>query len=326
MSMIWRAALGLSFICFVSAAQTHFICNQSNELLALVSTPSSILRWDTVVEALAAANRGDALVVLSANYPVNLTAITAAQYAEAAQKGVRIFVEFPSSLPPSSHFKLTKKYGATPTALDTVVGVAHGGMQSTISRLVAVSNMTGLHSGQIMAAHGAVVLPIDPPLARPRENVYVAAAQVAGFDKTIFGMPTDASKSAVVLFAATDDVLLCTTRISNVITARYGPIAHWQALFAFIFEWLDTDVVLHTLVPAVRPRYAPSIPVTDSMETAAVSAAVKHLTNTSGLLYSPTTPLATLTRHCPVAAEHTALQAEVTCIDEGLSSTIDRYY
>jgi hypothetical protein len=163
-----------------------------------------------------------------------------------------------------------------------------------------------------------------PAPPAPAHKVYIAGAQVAGFDTAIFGLPTDPAKSVPVIFTATDNVLISTLRISNVITARYGPIGHWEGLLGFIFDWLGTGVTLKTLVPSVRPIYAAAAALPQNSEAAAVAKAVKHLTNTSGLLYSPSiSTLQALTTHCPVTAEHAALQPSVVCIDEGFSSTID---
>ena len=79
-------------------------------------------------------------------------------------------------------------------------------------------------------------------------------------------------------------------------------------------------------MPSVRPRYSPTASLPTDADVQAVSAAVEHLTASSGLLYSrlatPPTDLATLTQHCPTLAAPGA-QVNATCIDEGLSSYIN---
>ena len=119
-----------------------------------------------------------------------------------------------------------------------------------------------------------------------------------------------------------------TTRFSNAVTARYGPVSAWDALFRFIFEWVAPSVALQPqpLVPSVRPKYTKAEILPADAEKQAVAAAIRHLTETSQLLYSPLatppTDLATLHQHCPVAANFTAHADEVTCIDEGLSDLV----
>jgi hypothetical protein len=91
------------------------------------------------------------------------------------------------------------------------------------------------------------------------------------------------------------------------------------------FRFTAPLLKLAPLVPSVRPRYNQTAALGADADLEAVSAAVAHLTETSGLLYSlmatPPTNLATLTQHCPTALS--ADQQDATCIDEGLSSYIN---
>lgn len=286
---VYWTLLVLSVSAVFAAPTTHFVCPADNELYDLVVKAPAVQRHDTVDAALQAGQKGDALLVLAPSYPANLTAVTPAQYNAAATKGLKLFVEFPASLPPGSSFNLTAQFGATAVPLDKAVGVAHVGMQSTISRLVAVSNRTGLQERQILAAHGAVVLPVLAPntAGSTPPDLFLAAARVAGYQTAIFGLPVG---SLPVLFSPTGHTLVATLRISNLIQARYGPLAAWTQLLRFVLDWLGAaGVELPTLVPAVRPRYVANATLPANAEALAVAAAVNHLTNSSRLLYSAST-------------------------------------
>ena len=136
-------------------------------------------------------------------------------------------------------------------------------------------------------------------------------------------------------------VLVCTTQLSNAVTARNGPIAAWSSLFSFVINWavassseegsavatatVTTSLELQPLVPSVRPRYSATAVLPADADIQAVAAAVAHLTTTSKLLHSrlatPPSDLATLKQHCPTT--HPEDQLNATCIDEGMSSYIN---
>ena len=68
-------------------------------------------------------------------------------------------------------------------------------------------------------------------------SIYVVGARVAGYDTALFGLPPAKSQQQVILFDATPNVLVCTTHISNAVSARNGPIAAWGSLFSFVVDW-----------------------------------------------------------------------------------------
>ena len=148
-----------------------FVCSPANELMASAqhaTPPPHTQRFDHIDQALAAAQHGDSalLVLADAGYPSTLTPITAAHYASAASKGLRIFVEFPAALPPGgSNFTV----GAKPLPMDAICGVSTTG-GSTATRLVSVSNATGLAPMRVFQQNQAVALPVqlpEPPAPPP---------------------------------------------------------------------------------------------------------------------------------------------------------------
>jgi hypothetical protein len=333
LSLLWCAQL------VATHPAVRAVCSPDNDLFGLIDESQVLkLRYESVAAALAALVSGDVLLVLATDYPNQLTPITPAQYMATQQRGAKVFVEFPASLPPNSSLNATNaRIGAVPVRIDAACGVTSGGNEGTISRLVTVGQVGALEPLRIMSAHGAVVLPLQLPLqtatAAVPSCVHVMGARVAGYDTAVFGLPTDPNASTIVLFSATADVLISTTHLSNLITARYGPLVAYTALLRFMFTKLGLPTTaLKPLVASVRPHYSPDEMLPTNSQAAAVEAAVHHLAVTSGLLYSgrdymdsgSTSDVATLVRRCPVSAAYNDThQHNTTCIDEGFGSNID---
>jgi hypothetical protein len=150
-----------------------FVCSPTNELMLSAQratpTPPHTQRFDSIDQALAAAQSGDSalLVLADAGYPSTLTPITTADYSAAERKGLRVFVEFPAALPPggSAAFNSSSK----PLPMDQICGVSTTG-GSTATRLVSVSNATGLAPMRVFQQNQAVALPVQilgPPPPPP---------------------------------------------------------------------------------------------------------------------------------------------------------------
>ena len=149
-----------------TAPRTLCVCGPNNDLYRLLQP--SPQRYTSVESALAVRpGRGDALLVLASGYPTVPTAISPSQYAAIAAAGVRVFVEFPASLPEGAALNLSS---TTPQPLDQACGVSAGtghnggtGLgSSSISRVVITTNATrghGLAPMRILGIHGSVVMP-----------------------------------------------------------------------------------------------------------------------------------------------------------------------
>ena len=174
-----------------------FVCSPANELLAsarrAAPTPPRTQRFDRIGQALAAARKGDSalLVLADAGYPTTLTPITAADYAAAARKGLRLFVEFPAALPAAFTSSANATVGTEPLPMDRICGVSTTG-GSTATRLVSVSNATGLAPMRVFQQNQAVALPVQlagpgpppppaPPGPAPPGPTHAGCACPAGF-------------------------------------------------------------------------------------------------------------------------------------------------
>lgn len=167
--------------------------------------------------------------------------------------------------------------------------------------------------------------PPGVPTPTAPDPVFAVAARVAGYDYAVFGLPHNPSDIPVILFAATDSVLVATTSFSNVERGRFAPVQAWQSLIGFVLSWLGTTTSLRTIVPRVRPTYSFIDPLPADAEHQSVRRAVSHLVDNSGLLYStlmasnPTN----LNKYCPVSNTPLSGTDPIACSNEGFSSVID---
>ena len=77
-----------------------FACGPSNDLYqVLAASGHTYPRRATPAEAVDAASGGDGVLVLAGGYPETLTEIPAVVYEAAAAKGVRLYVEYPATVP-----------------------------------------------------------------------------------------------------------------------------------------------------------------------------------------------------------------------------------
>lgn len=75
-------------------------CNQNNDLFRVLSENKiEVERFSRSKEAVDAAGTGDGVMILADGYPETTTPLDAAIFEMAAQKKLRLYVEYPSSLP-----------------------------------------------------------------------------------------------------------------------------------------------------------------------------------------------------------------------------------
>ena len=101
-------------------------------------------------------------------------------------------------------------------------------------------------------------------------------ARVAGFDKAVYGLPTEGVKP--ILFKAPEgDVLVSTTKLSQFVTGRYEPVKSWGIVWTWILEWLrpTAPVRLGEFKPAVRPSFGPRQPLPADAEIQAFQRGVE---------------------------------------------------
>ena len=202
-----------------------------NDLCAVLrQSQIGFRRFDAAPEALAQAETGSGVVLLADVYPQALTCIAPAVFETAAGRGVRLYVEFPDSLPGI-------EVGAVREA-DWERGVVASDAFGTELARLRILMLHGCRFADIRAA--------DP---------HLVLARVAGFDTAVYGLPDD---TAPILFELPDrNLLVAATGLSQFVTGRYAPARAWGVVWRWILAWLCPQVTMPQLhwAPAVRPSY-----------------------------------------------------------------------
>lgn len=150
---------------------------------------------DGPAAAVALAPAGSSVMILADGYPQTPTPVDAALFAAAKAKNLRLYVEYPASLP----------------------GLAVGErVTPRYDRAVIQSEFFGadLAPLRILAIHGLTYLPVNAA------NAHMVSARVAGFDTAVFGLKN--TPHAPLLFELPDaPVMVATTKLSQFVTARY---------------------------------------------------------------------------------------------------------
>lgn len=226
-----------------------FACSASNDLFKVVSGSGyKCARFDGADQAVAQAKCGSAVLILADTYPNALTKVDDSIYESAANKGLKLYVEYPGVIP----------------------GTELGEPQKTEWERGVVSNDSfgdKLPKLQILSISGCRYIPVkaaDPMLV---------IARVAGFDKAVFGIPETA---APILFRLPkSDVMIATTKLSSFVTGRYAPTKDWGMFWEQVLGMLDpaTQVSLK-FGPTVHPAYGKSDKLPADAERQAVANAV----------------------------------------------------
>lgn len=213
-----------------------FACSAKNDLYRVVTESSyQCSRFDTAAEAIDKAERGSGVLVLADGYPETRTNVDAAVFGTAAEKGLRLYVEYPAQIPPS-----------------TSSGCLETGEVKKIEweRAVVASDAFGdkLPKLHIMSISGCRFIPMKAA------DPLMVMARVAGYDTAVYGIPDSASP---ILFRLPEhDALIATTKLSGFITGRYAPNADWGTFWEKILSMLDPESTFPLKwTPTVHPAY-----------------------------------------------------------------------
>jgi hypothetical protein len=246
-----------------AAPTLTFCCSGQNDLyLALGGAGAGLARYDTPAEAVGRAADGSGVLVLADGYPARRTALDETFYATAIRKRLRLYLEFPSAVP----------------------GITFGKpVQAAWERVIVASDAAGesLPRLRILNAHACTFLPVDAGARDP----LLAIGRVAGFDSAVYGLPNGA---VPLLFPVHDGAWwVAGTKLSDVVTGRYGPSADWAAVWRFILSKVDPGGP-HELrwQPAVHPAYGPTDRLPGDAESAACRAAAKWYLDAGLLLHA----------------------------------------
>ncbi len=228
----------LGFVSFYSIGSgLYFSCSAQNDLYSLmVSTGKEYPRFDNPEDAVNAAPEGSGVLILADSYPNTPTEISSTVYEKARSKKLRLYVEYPSEMP------------------GVKIGKAKKGEvweRAVVATEAFEPNLSMLRILQINDCH---VLPIEPDTDSlgPADLVL---ARIAGYNKAVYGLPDVTTPLLVQI--EDKDILLSTTKLSQFVTARYGPSSAWTPIWNHIFEWLSPsrEIKLPDWTPTVRTTY-----------------------------------------------------------------------
>jgi len=217
-----------------SSEKTFYLsCQAENDLYQVLKSNHIVCaRYNSPTEVVNNAPAGAAVLVLANGYPGTTTAFDSSVYTMAVEKNQRLFVEFPAQLP----------------------GLAVGAVRTTtLERGVVTSKVfePTLTVNDIVLIHGCHFVEVQA--AHP----YIVMAKVAGFDRAAYGLAGTVSYPVLFEHPKNHNLLISTTKLSQFVTARYGPKSAWQAIWKMIFQWLtpsETFADLHWTM-TVRPTY-----------------------------------------------------------------------
>ncbi len=238
-----------------------FACRADNDLHRIVTANgTAYCRFDAAADAVERAPRGSGVLILADGYPDRTTDLGPALFDAAHKKGLRLYVEYPSSLP------------------EVDLGKPRG---TQWERAVVASDFFGrsLEMLRLLAIHDCHFIPTTAP------GPHIVAARVAGFETAVFGLP---EKVSPILFEhPRGDVMVATTKLSQFVTARYAPTAAWRTIWRAILRWLCPRGTVPELTwrPTVRPSYDKNEPLPQDVERRALARGVAWFKNARLLVH-----------------------------------------
>ena len=227
-----------------------FSCSASNDLYKLLASgANSFPRYDAPEEAVAQAAPGSGVLIMAEGYPAKTTQLDGEVFQKAAEKKLRLYVEFPSFVPGLQ--------------VSEPRGIAKGRYSNLLERVFVASDAfsPSLEKLQILDFHDGRYVPVEFP------NADLVLARAAGFEKAVFGLPTDGVRP--ILFKASQgDVLVATTKLSHFLTGRYAPTKSWGIVWNWILTWLSPTAP-HSLgeyKAVVSPSFPPDQPLPENAE------------------------------------------------------------
>jgi len=230
-------------------ASLVFSCPEDNDLYrTIASNMRPPLRCATAREAIRRAAPGSGVLILARNYPQAPEPFDEKLLGDARAKRLRMYAEYTAA----NHAQAFDPF------------IAHK------ERAVVTTSFFGgqLSEMSLLSLHSCSVA----PLARPRADlrVHLALAKVAGFDRAVYGLPSQ-DVEPLLVESQSEPLLLAATQLSRMITARYGPTEGWEHVWNSILRWLirgDDDVSIHW-TPTVRPSRSASEALPADAEKAA---------------------------------------------------------
>lgn len=241
------ASVGMSNAMAAEPNGIVFACATNNDLyVVLAASGLKCTRYDSPRAAIEKVAEGGGVLLLADHYPHQTLSIDSAVFDLAAKKRLRLYVEYPTTLP-------GLEIGKPRIAKWERGAIASEAFGSTLKPM------------RIVAIHDCHFLPIAA------EKPLMVLARVAGFDMAVYGLP--AKDVWPILFEHPNKkILVSTTKLSQFVTARYAPTDAWKPVWKMILGWVQPGVALPDLkwTPSVRPSYTRDEPLPADAERLAI--------------------------------------------------------
>lgn len=189
-----------------------FVCGEDNDIYkAVASSGLPVSRFDDSLSAVKMAPRGSGICIFADGYPETTTTVVSAVFTEAEKNDIRLYIEYPSSLP----------------------GMDVGEPRDTdLERGVIVTDGfgDGIAPMDILYMHGCRFVPAKT------DNPMIVVAKVAGFDTAVYGL-NDTETFPVLFSLSGGRALIATTKLSGCRTGRFAPYADWISIWRWILSW-----------------------------------------------------------------------------------------
>jgi len=234
-SLILRLTIAFFLVnttCFAGSKtlKLTFCCAPDNNLYCVLQACGYLCpRFDNAREAVEQADRETGVLILADGYPGLCTHVEPAVLNVAAEKHLRVYIEYPDAVP----------------------GLRFGKPREVEwERVVVTTDAFGesLPRFRILSVHRSSFLPAHA------DNPMLVIARVAGYDRAVFGLPESVSP----LLFRQHNLLIATTKLSNFVSGRFSPCVAWKVLWEHILHILDPGC--HAVInwsPIVRPAFGP---------------------------------------------------------------------
>lgn len=203
---IFLLTIGMSLLC---EGKVYIVSNGDNLFQTiLLQEGVSCQTVCSADEALRLAGKGDGIIVTATDYPTGRAQVPPTLYKAAKNRGIRVFVEYPSILPD---------------------GQAGDIYTADLERGVVTSPVFGLKPMSIVGINGCSIIKAE--CAKPM----IVLGKVAGYDTAVFGI--DDVTAHPVLYRSGNS-LVATTSFSNCISGRYGPADSWASIMSHVLGWV----------------------------------------------------------------------------------------
>lgn len=245
------AGLFTSVMTFADASPALVFCCKPENDLARVAAECGIAftRYDTPGQTVFSAPEHAGVLFLADEYPAKTVFVAPECFETAAQKHLRLYIEYPAALP-DMMVEPPKPLG--------------------LERLVVTSGFFGeaLPPMRIAQINAGYIAGITAP------NPLLVAAKVAGVDTAVFGLENTPRMPALFEHPS-GRILVGTVKLSHFVTGRYAPHDAWASIWRAVLTWLAPEREIPELkwAPTVRPSYSKEEPLPPDAETMALTRA-----------------------------------------------------